>query len=86
MSELGKMKEKMRQILRERAAFPLAHPIEETLDQILSLSTDSLRMAVVKKEGKLQAAIDMVPFGMQAQDAYCEAQCDMLKAGWVKEE
>ena len=83
MSELGEMREKLASILDEIINWSwIPDPDQASQDavkEILSLSTDSLRIAVVRKKGELPKRGDSIP-------SWDNAIEEMLDAGYVQEE
>jgi len=91
MSELDDVRDKLVQILGEIFSWDwYSDPDQcylDAIDEILSLSTDTCRIAVVRRRGELPGnphgiAVDRDP---ETREAYKEAQQKMLKAGYVQE-
>ena len=90
MTTYEKAKRELEGILRERANYPLAHPIQEVINQILNLTfTDegkTYKVGVYEVDVELPILKEDIHIWRDYSPgmAYDRSQQDMLNAGWVK--
>ena len=89
MSELDEMREELFKLLYPYADVKSGYGYA-LIEQILSLATDTCRIAVVRKKGELpETLIDELEYGNNTCHNFrwgvFAAQKDMLSAGYVKE-